>query len=45
MGIVLLVLGAMHFFNLYLFSRLRNRPRDVQVADLGSGSNLVTPRN
>jgi len=45
MGIVLLVLGAMHFFNLYVFSRLRNRPRDVQVADLGTGSKLVTPRN
>src|SRR5437868_2720068 len=24
-GLVLLVLGAMHFFNLYLFSRLRRR--------------------
>lgn len=25
MGIVLLVLGAMHFFNLYVFARLRRR--------------------
>jgi hypothetical protein len=24
-GLVLLVLGAMHFFNLYVFSRLRRR--------------------
>jgi hypothetical protein len=24
-GLVLLVLGAMHFFNLYLFSKLRRR--------------------
>lgn len=26
-GLVLLVLGAMHFFNLYLFSRMRSRAR------------------
>jgi len=26
-GMVLLVLGAMHFFNLYLFNRLRKRSR------------------
>ena len=25
LGVVLLVLGAMHFFNLYVFSRIRNR--------------------
>lgn len=25
LGVVLLVLGAMHFFNLYVFSRLRRR--------------------
>ena len=29
-GIVLLVLGAMHFFNLYVFSRLRKRAREVE---------------
>jgi hypothetical protein len=29
-GIVLLVLGAMHFFNLYVFSRLRKRVREVE---------------
>jgi hypothetical protein len=28
-GIVLLVLGAMHFFNLYVFSQLRKRSRGV----------------
>jgi hypothetical protein len=27
-GVVLLVLGIMHFFNLYLFNRLRKRGRD-----------------
>ena len=26
-GMVLLVLGIMHFFNLYVFSRIRRRPR------------------
>ena len=26
-GLVLLVLGTMHFFNLYIFSRIRRRPR------------------
>ena len=26
-GVVLLVLGAMHFFNLYVFSRMRKRSR------------------
>ena len=26
-GLVLVVLGTMHFFNLYAFSRLRRRPR------------------
>jgi hypothetical protein len=30
-GIVLLVLGAMHFFNLLIFSRLRKRSRDVHA--------------
>ena len=41
-GIVLLVLGAMHFFNLYLFSRLRKRSRDVEMRP-PSNSHLVTP--
>jgi hypothetical protein len=29
-GIVLFVLGAMHFFNLYVFSRLRKRAHEVE---------------
>jgi hypothetical protein len=28
LGVILLVLGAMHFFNLYVFNRIRNRGRD-----------------
>jgi hypothetical protein len=28
-GMVLLVLGGMHFFNLYVFSRLRKRPQPL----------------
>jgi cytochrome c biogenesis protein CcdA len=28
-GVVLLVLGAMHFFNLYVFNRLRRRGRET----------------
>ena len=27
-GLVLLVLGLMHFFNLYVFSRMRKRAQD-----------------
>lgn len=30
-GVVLLVLGAMHFFNLYVFSRLRKRSQNSKV--------------
>jgi hypothetical protein len=30
-GMVLVVLGAMHFFNLFVFSRIRQRPRGEQV--------------
>jgi len=28
LGVVLLVLGAMHFFNLYVFSRIRTRAKE-----------------
>ena len=28
LGVVLLVLGVMHFFNLYVFSRIRTRARE-----------------
>jgi len=30
-GVVLLVLGGMHFFNLYVFSRMRKRSQQVQI--------------
>ena len=32
LGVVLLVLGAMHFFNVYVFTRLRKRPNHVPEA-------------
>ena len=41
LGIVLLVLGAMHFLNLYVFSRLRRRPCELQSGELRGGSNLA----
>ncbi len=31
MGVVLLVLGAMHFFNLFVFSRMRKRSRSTAL--------------
>ncbi|MBD0325310.1 MAG: hypothetical protein ICV68_02710 [Pyrinomonadaceae bacterium] len=31
-GLVLVVLGAMHFFNLYVFSRIRRRPQSPPPA-------------
>ena len=31
MGMVLLILGAMHFFNLYVFSRIRRNARVARV--------------
>lgn len=33
-GLVLIVLGAMHFFNLYVFSRLKRRSRESDRASL-----------
>lgn len=30
-GLVLLVLGAMHFFNLFIFSRIRKRRHDISM--------------
>jgi hypothetical protein len=33
-GIVLLVLGGMHFFNLYVFSRMRKRSRANSSLDV-----------
>jgi hypothetical protein len=37
MGMVLLILGAMHFFNLYVFSRIRRSART------GHGPGMPTP--
>jgi hypothetical protein len=34
LGIVLLVLGGMHFFNLYVFSRMRKRSRANSTLDV-----------
>lgn len=31
LGLVLLVLGAMHFFNLYVFSRIRRRAQEADA--------------
>jgi hypothetical protein len=31
LGLVLLVLGVMHFFNLYVFSRIRKRARQAEA--------------
>ena len=31
LGLVLLVLGAMHFFNLYVFARVRRRAREASA--------------
>lgn len=37
-GIVLLVLGAMHFFNLLIFSQLRKRARHAEMEDRGASA-------
>jgi len=42
-GIVLLVLGGMHFFNLFVFSRIRKRSRTVSSPEFSLGS-PVGPR-
>lgn len=38
LGIVILLLGFMHFFNLYLFGRLRKR---TQLKEMSSGNNNI----
>ena len=30
-GVVLLILGAMHFFNMYVLTRMRNRARQEEL--------------
>ena len=46
-GLVLLVLGAMHFFNLYVFSRIRARSalRDAQPSRLSRARRRWTDRH
>jgi hypothetical protein len=46
-GLVLLVLGFMHFFNLYVFSRMRRRSRDGAVTPppFPPGMRLGTAQN
>jgi len=33
-GTVMLILGAMHFFNIYIFNKIRKREREVEVPPL-----------
>lgn len=42
-GVVLLVLGAMHFFNLFVFSRMRKRSRDGASRNLSFDPALQGP--
>ena len=42
-GLVLVVLGGMHFFNLYVFSRIRRRPRPL-FNDTGDSMPRTAPR-
>jgi hypothetical protein len=42
-GLVLVVLGGMHFFNLYVFSRIRRRPQPL-FNDTGDSMPRATPR-
>ncbi len=42
-GVVLLVLGGMHFFNLFVFTRLRHRGRQREEAPPVLASARVTP--
>lgn len=42
-GLVLVVLGGMHFFNLYVFSRIRRRPQPL-FNDSGTSMPRTAPR-
>ena len=42
-GLVLLVLGGMHFFNMYLFSRMRRRSTQNDAAPPVLPDELLTP--
>jgi hypothetical protein len=43
-GTVLFVLGLMHFFNLFLFSRFRRRALERSATSPGTPSSLFRPR-
>ena len=42
-GVVLLVLGGMHFFNLFVFSRMRKRSQARSLPSLEFGNPLQNP--
>ena len=42
-GIILLVLGAMHFFNLYVFNKLRRRGREYSAQPPIPPDTRITP--
>jgi len=44
LGVVLLVLGAMHFFNLYVFSRIRTRVKENAAPPPFPPDMLLTPK-
>jgi hypothetical protein len=44
-GVVLIVLGGMHFFNLYVFSRMRKRSQENGAPPFPPDMQLETPRN
>ncbi len=44
LGVVLLVLGGMHFFNLYVFTRIRARAKENDAAPPFPPDILLTPK-
>ena len=44
LGVVPLVLGAMHFFNLYVFSRIRTRAKENAAPPPFPPDILLTPK-
>jgi TRAP-type C4-dicarboxylate transport system permease large subunit len=44
LGVVLLVLGVMHFFNLYVFSRIRARAKENAAPPPFPPDLLLTPK-
>ena len=44
LGVVLLVLGAMHFFNLYVFSRIRTRAKENNLPPPFGPDLVLTPK-